>query len=88
MTATAFHLARFEQGCTPLYRHEGNPRFLRRRPRNGWRRRDMRSLTAQAGTSEKTSLRSEFKLLLREGLEVSLFGTYFLVFLASLWLLG
>jgi hypothetical protein len=88
MTATAFHLARFEQDCTPLYRCDNNPRFLRRRPRNGWRRRDRRSLTAQSDRCERASLRSELRLLLKEGLEVSLFATYFVVFLGSLWLLG
>lgn len=68
-----------------------NPRFLRRRSRSPWRKRSF--------ANEQSGVRSRCRLIssackkaepsiLRQGLEVGLFGTYFLVFLASLWMLG
>lgn len=77
-------VARFESSLTSLDRwgHGSNPRFLRRRPRNGWRRR---SLESQMKSSQRAS---QFRSVLRQGVEAGLFATYFVVFLASIWMLG
>lgn len=68
-----------------------NPRFLRRRSRSPWRKRSFASGQSVA-KSRCRPLSSACKKaepsILRQGLEVGLFGTYFLVFLASLWMLG
>lgn len=78
-------VARFESPTPSLDRwgHGSNPRFLRRRPRNGWRRRDFRG-QLPGRSAERQPSRSWW----RQGIEAGLFGTYFVVFLASLWMLG
>ena len=100
MTATAFHLARFEAPATSLYQPESNLRFLRRKTRSGWRRRDLRLLSSAlhslpAPTKQSKPIKerearqiSSWRSFLKQGFEVSLFATYFVVFLSSLWLLG
>jgi hypothetical protein len=95
-------VTRFESRLESLGRwgSGSNPRFLRRRPRNGWRKRDFES-QLQAQTSREctpvvlsqaitriTMRVRKSDSMLRQGLEVGLFGTYLLIFLASLWMLG
>ncbi|MBS2038416.1 hypothetical protein JST97_25785 [bacterium] len=92
-TALALHCSnqlsatRFESPLQTLDRWghgSSNPRFLRRRPRNGWKRRGLE----QAISAKPQRVRPAQPSLLRQGLEVGLFGTYMLIFLASLWVLG
>jgi len=77
--------ARFESRVESLDRwgRGSNPRFLRRRPRNGWKRR-----TFDATLCAYVPVLPERPSLLRQSLEVGLFGTYMLIFMASLWMLG
>lgn len=79
---------RFESPLQSLDRWghgSSNPRFLRRRPRNGWKKRD---LEQAAAVRSAPRVRPAQPSLLRQSLEVGLFGTYMLIFLASLWMLG
>lgn len=78
-------VSRFESRIATLDRwgRGSNPRFLRRRPRDGWRRRTLDSQLRQVAPSQEKG-----DSMLRQGLEVGLFGTYLLVFLACLWMLG
>lgn len=92
-TTSALHcpnqlsVTRFES-CLPSLDRWGhgsssNTRFLRRRPRNGWKRREQLAPRRPIvrGCEEQPSL-------LRQSVEIGLFGTYMLIFMASLWLLG
>lgn len=66
-----------------------NPRFLRRRSRQAWRRRSLFSEQGAASSKVSSSRRKQSDVsFLRQGLEVGLFGAYFLVFMACLWMLG
>lgn len=93
-TTSALHLpnqlsvTRFESRLPSLDRwghHSGNHRFLRHRPRNGWKKRGQE----QAAPARVVArVREEQPSLLRQGVEIGLFGTYMLIFMASLWMLG
>jgi hypothetical protein len=80
---------RFESPLQSLDRWghgSSSPRFLRRRPRNGWRRRGLeQALPARPVAARPRPAQPSW---LRQSLEVCLFGTYMLIFLASLWMLG
>lgn len=80
-------MTRFESRLETLDRWGtgSNPRFLRRRPRNGWKRRNFAS---QLPSRPRTSDDFKANSLLRQSVEVGLFGTYMLIFMASLWMLG
>lgn len=80
-------LTRFESRLESLDRwgSGSNPRFLRRRPRNGWKRR---CFASQLPLKAKPVQPKKRDSLLRQSLEAGLFGTYMLIFMASLWMLG
>lgn len=87
-TTSALHcpnqlsLTRFESRLQSLDRwghgSSANARLLRKRPRNGWKKRPQAS----------ARVHEEQPSLLRQSIEIGLFGTYMLIFMASLWLLG
>ncbi|MBX3168905.1 MAG: hypothetical protein KF760_15960 [Candidatus Eremiobacteraeota bacterium] len=60
----------------------GTIRFLRHRPRNGWKKRGKKQAAPQRLVA------SEQPSLLRQSIEIGLFGAYMLIFMASLWMLG
>ena len=64
-----------------------NARFLRRRPRNGWKKRGLESCLP-AATRPQLRPNEVPSSVLRQSVEVGLFGTYLIIFLASLWMLG
>lgn len=81
-------LTRFESRLQSLDRWgqgSNNARFLRRRPRNGWKKRGQEQTLPARSTAR---VREEQPSLLRQSVEIGLFGTYMLIFMASLWLLG
>ncbi|MFN8612396.1 MAG: hypothetical protein U0931_32925 [Vulcanimicrobiota bacterium] len=81
-------VTRFESPLQPLERWghgSSNHRFLRRRPRNGWKRRSVEQVIPARPAPR---VRPAQPSLLRQSMEVGLFGTYMLIFLASLWMLG
>jgi hypothetical protein len=83
-----FSVTRFESCLQPLDRWgqgSSSSRLLRRRPRNGWKKR---ALEQAAPARQVTRLREEPPSLLRQSVEIGLFGTYMLIFMASLWMLG
>ncbi len=93
-TTSALHLpdqlsvTRFELRLPSLARwghHSGDNRFLRHRPRNGWKKRGQAQATPARVMARA---REEQPSLLRQGIEIGLFGTYLLIFMASLWMLG
>ncbi len=98
MTAQALHFqnhlssTRFESRLESLDRwgSGSKPRFLRRRPRNGWKKRSFESqfLAKPAAGNSPRVRKADSVSMLRQGLEVGLFGTYMLIFMASLWMLG
>ncbi len=80
---------RFESPLQSLDRWghgSSNARFLRRRPRNGWKRRGLEQALPVRPTAPRAQPAQPS--LLRQSVEVGLFGTYMLIFLASLWMLG
>ena len=82
-------LTRFESRLQSLDRwghgSSANARFLRRRPRNGWKKRAQEQVLPQRAS---TRVHEEEPSLLRQSIEIGLFGTYMLIFMASLWMLG
>ena len=64
-----------------------NARFLRRRPRNGWKKRSLESCLPAAARPQPRPVEVPSSVL-RQSVEVGLFGTYLIIFLASLWMLG
>ncbi len=76
-------ISRFESRLESLGRWDcgSNPRFLQRRPRQSWRRRSLDSQFNRSTQKRKESW-------IRQSVDIGLFATYFLVFLASLWMLG
>lgn len=95
-TTSALHcpnqlsVTRFESRLPSLDRwghgSSGIPRFLRHRPRNGWRKRVQEQSVSPR--NHIIRVREEQPSLLRQGVEIGLFGTYMLIFMASLWMLG
>jgi len=86
LSATRFEsrlesLDRWGQGSS------NNTRFLRRRPRNGWKKRGLESCLPVLARAQSRPVGVEPSML-RQSVEVGLFGTYLLIFLASLWMLG
>lgn len=83
-----FSVTRFESHLQPLDRWgqgSSSSRILRQRPRNGWKKRPT-DRVAQPRPVLRS--REETPSLLRQSVEVGLFGTYMLIFMASLWMLG
>lgn len=80
-----FAAIRFDSPRATLGRWDtgSNPRFLRRRSKDGWRRRNLSRLV-EMGREMLPSGGSMWK----QGMEAGLFATYFCVFLASLYALG
>jgi hypothetical protein len=96
MTTHALHFqshlssTRFESRLESLDRwgSGSNPRFLRRRPRNGWKKRSFESQVPVRSAARPSRQASKVDSLLRQSLEVGLFGAYMLIFMASLWMLA
>lgn len=94
-TTSALHLpnqlsvTRFESCLPSLDRwghHSGHNRFLRHRPRNGWKKRSQEQAAAPRVATRRRQ--EQQPSLLRQSVEIGLFGTYMLIFMASLWILG
>ena len=85
-------IARFESACPRLDRwgSGSNPRFLRRRSRQAWRKRCLSADTGLVLSPKVSASRRKTSdvSLVRQGLEAGLFGAYLIVFLACLWMLG
>lgn len=84
-------VTRFESRLESLDRwghgSSNNARFLRRRPRNGWKKRGLESCLPALARPQPRPVEVEPSML-RQSVEVGLFGTYLIIFLACLWMLG